>query len=159
MASYLRKINKNKWLKDSWVLDDNVPATALTDVGERNISVYEVPDNETARRTAIVIAAGGDHPDNVDYALFDADLESIKIDVREIVGTTLNQDINLLHRDLENMTVRTACDLAQIIGNNQITRVYRKEVISKIGEYCQTGILDRNKLKDSMRSSIPAGKG
>jgi len=157
MASFLRKITKSKWLKDSWVLGDDVPATALTDVGERNISVYEVPDNETGRRIAIAIAAGCDRFDKVEYALFDADMESLNIDVLVTPGTTHDQAANLLHRELVNMTVRTACGLAQTIGHDQnFTRLYRHEVESIIIEYCATGILDRNKLSESMRSKIPS---
>lgn len=137
---------------------DDVPATALGNVADCNISLYEVVDDETAERAAIAYAAGKSKIDDIEYAVFDAaDLEALNIEIQTTLGDTPDSEVNELHRELLNMTVRKSSGLAQVIGNKgTFETVFVKEVRSKISEFCTTGIIDRNKLKEKVRSQLLA---
>lgn len=158
MGSYLRLIKRSYWHRDpAWLAVDDVPATALKNVGDRHLSVFEVANDETALRVAVALAASKSRSDLIEYVLFDpADIESLDISVKETLGETLDSEINKLHRDLSDITVRKACGLAQVIGIKGIQRtVFQKEVELKISEYCETGIIDRNGLSPKLRARIP----
>ena len=132
---------------------DDVPATALGNVADCQISLYEVIDDATAERAAIAYAAGKTKIDDLEYAVFDAaDLEPLGIEIQVSLGDTPDSAVNELHRELLNMTVRKSSGLAQVIGNKATFETrFVKEVTSKISE---SRTIDRNKLKDKVRSKL-----
>ena len=158
MSSFVRIITRSWWLKEPWLSADDVPATALRNVADCNISVYEVVDDEAAERAAIAYAAGKSKISDIEYAVFDAvDLQPLDIEIQATSGTTPASAVNDLHRELLNMTVRKSSGLAQVIGNkNTFKTVFLKQVRSKISEFCTTGIIDQNKLTSKVRSQLLA---
>lgn len=123
---------------------------------DRNLSVYEVADEDSARKTAIILAANREHIDTMDYALFEpADVATIGITIDESPGSTQNDEVNSLHRDLIDITASKACGLANVIGiNGKIKRLVPSEVRKSISEFCDQGILDIDKLSESIRRKI-----
>lgn len=156
--SLLRSINKSRWDR-VWEPTDEVPAKALLDlIRDRDLSVYEVADEESAQKTAIILAANREHIDTMDYALFEsADMGTIGITIDESPGSTQNDEVNSLHRDLLDITASKACGLANLIGiNGKITRMVPSKVRKLISEYCDQGILDVDKLSEGIRQKILA---
>ena len=153
MPYFVRIIKLSLWLEEPWMTGDDVPATALGNVADCQISLYEVIDDETAERAAIAYAAGKSKIDDLEYAVFDAaDLEPLGIEIQVTLGDTPDSAVNELHRELMNMTVRKSSGLAQVIGNKATFETrFVKEVTSKISE---SKTIDRNKLKDRVRSKL-----
>ena len=153
MPSFLRIVKRSLWLEEPWMSAEDVPATALGNVADCQISLYEVIDDETAERAAIAYAAGKSKIDDLEYAVFDAaDLDPLGIEIQATLGDTPDSAINDLHRELLNMTVRKSSGLAQVIGNKATFETrFVKEVTSKISE---SKTIDRNKLKDRVRSKL-----
>ena len=153
MPSFLRIVKRSLWFEEPWMSAEDVPATALGDVDDCNISVYEVVDDESAERAAIAYAAGKSKIDDIEYAVFDAaELEPLEIEIQATSGTTPALAVNDLHRELLNMTVRKSSGLAQVIGNKATFETrFVKEVTSKISE---SRTIDRNKLKAKVRSKL-----
>jgi hypothetical protein len=117
------------WLPRGEVLGD-----ALRDLRPKQgtLSVYEVSDNAAPahiERIVVAIAAKGkDQPVDVAYRLFDpADVGALGIPVdAKMPGTTGDDEINRLHRNLEQLTANKLGQLATVMASGQ-----RGEVLSK----------------------------
>lgn len=161
---FLRIIKKTLWLKEDWpwISGDDVPATCLGDVRgdvvSCAVSVYDVMDVEIAERAAIAFAALRKNFDALEYALFDpADLAPLGIAIENTLGVTPDPTVNVLHRDLSNMTVRKSSGLAQVIGNRGVLKtILPKEVETKITEYYSTGAFRREVVNEKLRQRMPA---
>ena len=144
---------RTRWLRYpdlTWLEDGEVQADALLDLkSEGNkLSVYRVEREEDAERIVVALAANRDNLAVMDYALFtEASLVTANISIVKQAGETPNDEVNRLHYNLSDLTVRRLAKLAEVVSAGEHTRILRKEIRTKLFRALDAGVLDRGKLK------------
>ena len=106
MAGYLlRKIEKNRWMPEAYVAQDDVPADALRDLqtGSNKLSVWLIEEDKSdLERIVVALAAMRNVLSNLDYALLDSGiLDKINIKMSDSLGNSPDLTANSRwHRDL-----------------------------------------------------------
>lgn len=161
MPFFLRRIQKGRWFKQEWLQADEVPGDALNDLATNGnrLSVYyveDVSDETILKRIYAAIAATRDYPDNLDYALIDArDLDKLGLRTEVEIGLTPDDEVNLLHRDIVELSAQKITWLAiEIFPPERRTRILKKEVIKLLSQSMSSGYIDPLRTKESLRSKI-----
>ena len=113
MNMFLRVINQTKWYKKpdvNWLEDGELKGDALADIKTDNgkLSVYKVTNEANIERISVALAATRERPDKIDYAVFaDSNLKSLGITVNQTEGKTPDGEVNKVHYELGDLTVKT----------------------------------------------------
>ena len=162
---FLRKIRKAKWYRNQnvpWLGSDDLQADTLGDLETKDnkLSVYQISNsNENLEQVVVAIALTCDHITNVDYALInEEDLDSLKLKCVRTNGDTPDENVNLLHYDLVEITANKILDLAYVIKRSEINRLTEKRVKQIAANALNQNSFDRTKinLKTESRQSLEA---
>ncbi len=154
MGYLLRKVRKNRWIKPTtfdWLLDDDIQADVLSDLGTKSneLSVYIVDDEKSNfQRIIAALAAGAQKPANIDYAIFKMELiELAGISSTQSLGTLPDEGVNKWHLDLCQLSAKKVLKLAKLILDNaEIDRVLKKRVMGYVASHMEQGTLDQDKI-------------
>ena len=108
----MRTTRQARWLKYpdlEWLSQDDIQSDALLDLRteDNKLSVYKVENEADTERVIIALAATRENLSNLDYAVFeDSTLASTDITISQQNGETPDAEVNKLHYDLTNLTVR-----------------------------------------------------
>lgn len=130
--------------------NDGLRGDALYDMrtSRCSLSVYKVTDAIDLERISVAYAATKEHISEVGYFVFEgSDLESFGITVQKTKGDTADNDVNDLHRDLGNLTVRRLVNLAEIVSNGKSRQIPKSYIKTLIYDEIKNGILDTTKIK------------
>ena len=160
MSLFLRAIKQARWFKKpvvDWLEDDELKGDALSDIEDRNgkLSVYKVTHEADIERISVALAATKDGPDKVDCAVFaDANLKSLGITINQTKGETPDDEVNMLHHELGNLTVKRLVKLAKIISAGEHSRIQQKEIRRLLHESVCTRRLDRTQFTEKLKKEL-----
>jgi len=157
MPLVLRKTRTNLIWDDPceglpWLDIDDIPADPVTDLEthENNLSIYVIQDDKSELdRCLSALAAQRAHLHKLDYILFDISLIDslhLEIDDKE-KGTLLDQEVNLLHRNIIKLSANKLIKLSKgIIGNCVGARILDDEVARLISTSIKNGWINKSKI-------------
>ena len=162
MPLLLRIIRKSKWYKHpevKWLGDDELQADALADIATSNnsLSVWEIADNRTNLDPVIAaLAAMRGTTANVDFALLTLTaVQKKSIQITETTGTTFDEQVNTLHRELTELSAAKLLALAQIIQHlPKRERLKEPDVIGLIQAAVDAGRIKRDLLSQSIKNKL-----
>ena len=158
---FLRKVRRGKWVKhpvSDWPDDSGLHCDALEDMRtkECNLSVYAILNVADRKRVAVALAATREEISVMDYAVFDGSgLKSLGITVRQTDGDTPDMDVNKLHYDLGDLTVKRLAHLTDIVSTGEHERIQRRDIKTSLCKAARDGRLNMSRIKFSkMRESL-----
>lgn len=160
MPRFLRTIRQGRWLKYpsiDWLQDGELQGDALSDLATEGgkLSVYRVSDENDLKRVVTALAANRGFLGNVDYAVFeDTDFVDLGIEANLESGKTPDMEVNQLHYDLCNLTVKRLADLAEIVSAGERKRVQRKEVLGWLQVAYAQGHFDETKIEPRILEAL-----
>ncbi len=161
MAGYLlRKIEKNRWMPEAYVAQDDVPADALRDLqtGSNKLSVWLIEeDKSNLERIVVALAAMRNVLSNLDYALLDSGiLDKINIKMSDSLGNSPDLTANSRwHRDLIELSALRIVDLAKAIGvDGEFRRVPEKTVAEWIRKALEGGQIEGERLSPDLSAKV-----
>ena len=160
MTRYLRVVRQRRWATFpdiEWIAPGETQGDALLDLQTRDnrLSVFRVDNDNDIQRVVIALAATRDHVANLDYAIFDDDeLVAQGIDITQTVGETPDQTANILHHDIQNLTVLQIELLARTIALADHTRIHRRDIQTMLRDALQSGDLQPDAIRPSVLTRI-----
>ena len=158
---FLRKVRRGKWVKNpvaDWPEDSGLHCDALDDMQTRecSLSVYAIMDAADSQRVAVALAATREEISLMDYAVFEgSSLESLGITIRQTKGDTPDIDVNELHYNLGNLTVKRLAQLTEIVSAVDPVRIPRGDIKTLLCEAARDGRLNMAWIKfPKMRESL-----
>ena len=146
-----------------WPEDSGLSSDALDDMrtNQCSLSVYAIIDAVDRKRVAVALAATRDDIAVMDYAVFeDSGLKSLGITIRQTKGDTPDMDVNELHYDLGNLTVKRLAQLTEIVSAGEHKRIPRQDIKTSLYEAARDGRLNIERIKSSkIRESLQARSG
>ena len=123
---------------------------------ECRLSVYATADVADRKRVAVALAATREEISLMDYAVFDgSSLKSLGITIRQTKGDTPDRDVNELHYDLGNLTVKRLAQLTEIVSTGEHRRISRQDVKAALYEAARDGQLNMAWIKSpKMREDL-----
>lgn len=119
------------------------------------MSLYRVDDEDEFESVVIGLASSRDNFANLDYALLDESaIHSAAITLVKTAGNTPCDKANMLHYDLQELTVDKVVELAQSISVGYMDRMPKKEVENRLRKAMESGLLDPSRVNDSMRKKL-----
>lgn len=140
-----------------WPEDSGLSSDALDDMRttKGNMSVYAIMDVADRKRVAVALAATRNDISHLDYAIFEGSgLESLGIAVRQTEGDTPDKDVNELHYNLGNLTVKRLAQLTEIVSDGEHGRIRQLDIKTALYEATRVGRLDMSQIKPSMREHL-----
>lgn len=161
MARLLRMIRQSRWLMQpgllGWLPQGAMQSDVLLDlqtVGNK-MSVYRVDDDDEFESVVVGLASSRDNFDNLDYAVLDeSTIHSATIKLVQTNGNTPCNKANMLHYDLQELTVDKVVKLAQSISAVTPKRMPKKVIESKVRKAMGSGLLDTARLRDSLYQKL-----
>ena len=155
MPFILRKIRKARWHGSDvldWLLPNDVQADSLLDLSTKDnqLSVYIVDDDRfNLDRILAALAGNCDFISNIDYALIPAEvLTRIEIKTAETKGETSDEEVNIAHKDLIELSAFQILELAKSISaTGERARLTAKKVAELIERSIAEGFIDQTRLK------------
>lgn len=160
MSLFLRAIRQARWFKKphvDWLEDDELKGDALIDIETENgkLSVYKVTNEANAERISVALAATKDRPSKIDYAMFaDSNLKSLGITVKQTEGETPDDEVNMVHYELGDLTVKRLAKLAEIISAGRHCRIQRKKISELLHESIRIGRINSTQLKPELEKEL-----
>lgn len=158
---FLRKVRRGKWVKHptfNWPEDSGLHCDALDDMQthECNLSVFAIKDVGDRRRVAVALAATREEFAVMDYVVFEGSgLESLGITIRQTAGDTPDVDVNELHYNLGNLTVKRLAQLTEIISDGEHKRIPLRDIKVSLYEAARDGRLNMEWIKSTkMQESL-----
>lgn len=157
---FLRKVRRGQWAKHpavDWPEDSGLSCDALNDMrpDKCSLSVYAIMDVADRKRVAVALAATRDEIAHIDYAIFEgSSLESLGIAIRQTKGDTPDRDVNELHYNLGNLTVKRLAQLAEIVSDGEHGRIPRQDIKTSLYEAASVGRLNMSQIKPKMRENL-----
>jgi hypothetical protein len=150
----LRKIRTQKWLckGHKWLGQDELQADALVDLASKGneLSVYVVSDDRSNLEQVVAAMAvtNTERIDNFDYALFDEEcLSRLNIKIKVTKANTPDEEVNRLHRDLAELTVRKVIALVDVIKSEaKRERVQERTVRRLVAHGILSGQINPSRL-------------
>jgi len=164
----MRCVKRRNWDRSQatpWLGEGDVPADPFGDLAtmENTLSVWLVEDNKSnLKRLVTALAANRERPDKFDYLLFDQKiLSKVNIVIRDSEGKTLDDQVNLFHRDLVEISGRKLLALVEEILSSdfETDRFLPKEILLLVTQAVTSGQIDRWKLKKSFQEKITVTEG
>ena len=124
MTLFVRKVDMKRWVPSSPAnLDDadDIEADPVCDfkTTRNSLSIYEVADENDAKRAVAAVAAGSRNTQNVGYSMFSLEeLEAIGIEPEKADGKTADKDVNEWHRDIVKLSGKALIRLAVLIKSH-----------------------------------------
>ncbi len=156
----MRTTRQARWLKYpdlEWLSQDDIQSDALLDLRteDNKLSVYKVENEADTERVIIALAATRENLSNLDYAVFeDSTLASTDITISQQNGETPDAEVNKLHYDLANLTVRKLVLLAQAVSSGEHARMPVKEIKARLQRAIRAGTLNQGRLKPQLLEKI-----
>ena len=165
MPLLLRTIRKNRWYQGDplpWLAQGDLPADPLGDLSTtfNALSVWRVEENHSnLQQIVAALAAMRESLSNFDYALFDEKiLSQVQIKISETKGVTFDEQVNVYHRDLVELSASSLVTLAGAIhASNMRERVLSKDVGLIIRQAVSEGRIELTKLKEGIQKKIGVG--
>ena len=160
MSLFLRAINQARWFKKpdvDWLEDGELKGDALTDIKTENgrLSVYRITNEANTERISVALAATRERPDKVDYAVFaDSNLKSLGITVNQTEGKTPDGEVNMVHYELGDLTVKRLAKLAEIISAGKHSRIQQKKIRGLLHESIRVERLDTTQFKPELKEEL-----
>ena len=158
MTQVLRKIaNKRNWDGPHWLGEHDCQAQVVDCLGPQfnKLSVYVVRPDQLGRVVA-ALALTRDNLASLDLAIADASIlseQSIKEDTT--LGATPDNDVNVWHRDLVELSIGRLAALATAIRTGgKIQRFQPREVLRAIATSIDSGHIDIAELRTGMAASL-----
>ncbi len=160
MPFILRKIRKSKWYKSEgtpWLAQGDLQADSLGDLTtqQNELSVWQIQDDlSNLDRVLAAMAASTHQISNLDYALLRQELLP-GIKTKSTLGMSLDEDANIWHIDLIELSAQKLFALANVIQSQaQIKRKPEKEVLKLVAQAITSGQIDRYRLKPESLAKV-----
>lgn len=143
------------WLKEGELLADVFKAIQTK---EGSLSVYAVDSDQThLNRIIAALACTRDSLQDYDYVLVPASVIEEKFELRETKGDTADDEVNEWHLDIAHLTPSKLTSLAYIFRDHResMNKLPRKKVEYEIRSGINSGFIDRNKIKDRLKTKFP----
>jgi hypothetical protein len=138
-----------------WLPKDDLPADPICDfkTSDNKSSVYEIdaaaPGHK--KRIAVALAATKQKVDKIDYILLDKQLiDAAKIKITHSAGETPDNELNVLHRDLDELSALRLIRLVRDIFAKDVStisdRFDAKSVAISVWQEVANGRFDRNRV-------------
>lgn len=153
MALLLRVVKQSRWIKLDWFPAGAIQSDALRDLQttENTLSLYRVNDRDEFENVVVGLASNRERIQNLDYVILnEAEIRSAGIIPVRTDGETPCNEANILHYNLQELTVEKVAKLAQFISVKHLDRIPRKTIESKVRNAMALGLLDSSKIKDSL---------
>ncbi len=170
MTLILRMIRQHRWdqpVKSNWLDDDDVPADPMADfasTSENRLSVWLIDeDMENLKQVVAAMAAARERRDKLDYVLFPWDyLDGARITCEEVLGDTPDDQANVWHRDLVELSANKVVALTKMVWkqDNDPKRINKTEAKELIVDAVLKGRIPLTKLSRKLHEaigSIPSG--
>ena len=167
MPLLLRKISKSKWhgheihpwLPKVSLEADAIQADAMSDLKTENnaLSLWRIDDNRINLEQVITaLAANGNRPAHLDYALFDEQfLVNSEFKVEQFSGNTPYTVANSYHFHLTELSVHKLTEVAKIIkGKAERNRYTKKETLTLIKRAIDSGLISRAGLTPHILAAV-----
>lgn len=149
MSYLLRKIKGSRWAFTKPDNESEFPADPLADLNTltNSLSLYLIENKRRDLKKIIVgIATTRENIESMGYALIKiTDMEKTGFKVIENLGDTPYAEVNILHRELKDLTAERLIELAKLIHKKAHKSTFFKAEINKF----ITNALKRKKLEVS----------
>jgi len=156
MSKLLRKVKRAYWKKPTWLPVGEVPATAITDLPnkESSLSFWRVATPMENDMAVLALAVNASNFDNLDiYEVDENIILAAGIKIVDTLGETAYTSANPLHVSLEELTTRSIDSLCkQIISNGKIVRYQERDLISRAKD--NKSYFDLSRLKEGILSKL-----
>ncbi len=149
----------SKWEKRRlpWLTEDDIPADPICDFRTSNnkSSVYEIDEGNPSpleRRIAVALAATKQKLDKIEYILLDKRIiEAAEIKIVRRPGETPDSEINILHRDLNELSALRLMRLVKDIFTEDLStisdRYNAKDIAISIWQEVASGRYDKKRIQ------------
>ena len=139
MAKLLRKIKRGYWKKPDWLPAGEAPATAITDLPnkESSLSFWRVNTPTEVDMAVLALAINAANFDNLDiYEIDENIIQAAGIKIVDTPGETAYSNANHLHVSLEELTTLSIDSLCkQMLTMGTITRHRESKLIERARVY------------------------
>ena len=119
------------------------------------MSLYRIDDEDEFESVVVGLASSRDNFANLDYAILDESaIHSAAITLVKTDGNTPCDKANMLHYDLQELTVDKVVNLAQSISEGYLDRIPKKEIENRVRKAMESGLLDLSRVNVSMRQKL-----
>jgi len=160
MALALRITDDNLIWKDSpdetpWLEDGDIPADRISDLRteENQLSIWMLKEDKSElSRCLSAFAANRMRLTKLDYMIFNVDLLSeLNLDYIESKSNLRDKEINILHRDIINLSAKKLFSLAQVLTSKcELGRKEKQDVASLLIESIDKGWIRKESLQPSL---------
>lgn len=148
----------------AWLPAGGVIADCLKDLRPDGgtLSVYEVEDtasDDLVRRIVAAVAAGMNNPRDVAFFRFErAAVEALQITINsDESGRTGDAEVNVLHRDLQQLSAAKLADLAATIAHGALGEFTAKTLRERIKAEVGAQRLSRDHVSFHLRKELGLG--
>ena len=155
--------NKSWWDKREdelpWLRQGELVADVFKGLGTKdgNLSTYFVnADKSNVDRVVAAYACTRNSLQRVDYVLIPLDTVADAFGLNNIAGNTADDEVNLWHHDIIELTPEKLLDLAYLIDNhrNMMTRVREKKVRKEVKEGIERGDIDCDRIDPILKIKL-----
>jgi hypothetical protein len=162
MSLLVRKINRSKWALEKISDDNDVCADAITNclrTTSNKLSVWEIDSDEDLDQAVLALVANQEHLDKIDVVIMEeCTLEKLNIKIIASPGTTPVESLINKHKDITELSYNALGILKdhiiKQIKNKRLKRYTFLTLKKMLQNAIDEGLLDKNDLKDSVRSKI-----
>jgi hypothetical protein len=158
MSLFVRKIEKNKWMKKDFTFQGVAPADAITNcmkTKDNKLSVWKIHDDCAIEQAVVAIAVSGDHLDTFDIVYFDEnELEKKEIFIDSSLGKTAYKDMASNHMDIVELDYTKLGRLSEIIINELVNKRDIRYTIGKLKEILKKAIVEGKIVCEELCPSI-----
>jgi len=164
-VSYLFRELRNKswWDKREdelpWLQQGELVADVFKGLGTEDgkLSTYLIEaDKSNVDRVVAAYACTRNSLQRVDYVLIPLDTVAGAFGLNHIAGNTADDEVNLWHRDVIELTPEKLLNLAYLIDNhrNMMTRVREKKVRQEVKERLDCGDIDCDRIDPILKKKL-----
>ena len=122
---------------------------------ENALSVWRVENEENINRIIAALAANRSHLAHFDYVIFEKEgLSCIGVESLHTKGETSDAEVNELHYDLVQLTVRKLAALADLVAAGNHCRTSKKEIKDLLWQGIQAGYLNDQDISSSILQKL-----
>lgn len=155
--------NKAWWYKDRsdfpWLKEGDLVADVFKGLRTTHgaLSVYAVDEKARVNRIIAALACTRNNIQNFDYVLVPASVIEENFELQETKGDTADDEVNEWHLDIAHLTPLKLTSLAYIFRDHResMDRLSKKKVESEIRSGINSGFIDRNQVKDRLKTKFP----
>ncbi|MFF2457641.1 hypothetical protein [Peribacillus simplex] len=167
MSFLVRKINKAKWPKENFSEFDirNLRADALTSclrTSKDTLSTWEIQSMEDLSEAILALVSTFERLDKIDVVIIERnEISNSGFEIEDTPGDTPIDELKNTHKDIVGLTYKTMGEFSQLLLDTmgvegRMERYTVKKVEKLLKSAIDSGILDLNSLKESLRKSLTA---